>query len=61
MTFALTRVCPSRYDPIKIAPLCIFYNEKVTVFDVQSDKVDDILKFVESSKQQLVVKTLSEG
>ncbi|KAK6802728.1 hypothetical protein RDI58_000511 [Solanum bulbocastanum] len=54
------RFCPSRFGAIKIAPLSIFYNKKVAIFDVRSDKVDGILKFAESSKQQLVVKTLSE-
>ncbi|KAK6802725.1 hypothetical protein RDI58_000508 [Solanum bulbocastanum] len=50
------RFFPSRFGAIKIAPLSIFYNEKVAVFDVRSDKVDGILKFAESSKQQLVAK-----
>ncbi|KAG5568119.1 hypothetical protein H5410_064866, partial [Solanum commersonii] len=45
---------------MKIAPLTIFYNEKVTVFEVFSEKVDGVLKFAESSKQPLFVKTLSE-
>ncbi|KAH0729327.1 hypothetical protein KY289_000515 [Solanum tuberosum] len=53
------RFCPSRFG-MKIAPLTIFYNEKVTVFEVFSEKVDGVLKFAESSKQPLFVKTLSE-
>ncbi|KAG5568844.1 hypothetical protein H5410_064141 [Solanum commersonii] len=53
------RFCPSRLG-MKIVPLTIFYNEKVTVFEVFSEKVDGVLKFAESSKQPLFVKTLSE-
>uniref|UniRef100_A0A3Q7ET33 Tify domain-containing protein n=1 Tax=Solanum lycopersicum TaxID=4081 RepID=A0A3Q7ET33_SOLLC len=38
---------------IKVAPLSIFYDGKIAVYDVPIEKVDGIPKFVESSKQQL--------
>ncbi|MCD9561079.1 hypothetical protein HAX54_020037 [Datura stramonium] len=51
----------------KTAPLTIFYDGTVAVFDVSSDKAEDILKFAErskimddfSSKKQLPVETSS--
>nr|XP_025884767.1 protein TIFY 9-like [Solanum lycopersicum] len=46
------RFCPPGFEDIKIAPLSIIYNGKLAIFDVRSYKVDEILKFAESSKQQ---------